>query len=377
MTPDLGGTTAPLGHACFVEPPAIFVRHTAQRQFIGPGTIMLPCGDILMAAPWGRPPTNIEELEATAPVPRLCRSRDNGRTWDDDGLMTMQWSVGGMISDGGISFLRLLDDRLMFTAHRHVRGLHGGGLPVVSYSGDDGVSWSDAAVTGTSEGVWYIMNERTIQTTSGRIIVPASHMPRGTGSFEGDRNIGLCLYSDDGGQSWRQSRRAAMLDDARGMAEPCVARMADGLLMLARTGSGWLYQSRSVDEGETWSDPSPTSLRSPCAPLTLKTLPDKRLIVFYNHAQPLRPGAFFPRTPLCYSVSGDGGEHWDPPVIIDDTGAEARDRQCIYPAACWTPEGMLLLWSVHAADPSGGFGDIGPELRRAGGGKRAIVAYPS
>ena len=363
--------------ARFVVEPAVFVRHTAVRQFIGAGTIRLANGDILMAAPWGRPPTNFDQLAATCPVPRLYRSRDGGRTWQGRGRMAMPWAHPGMISDGGISFLRLQDNRLAFVSHRHVQGLHGGGLPVISFSHDDGTTWTPARLISGPEGVWYVMNDRLIQMKSGRLVVPVSHMPRGQGTYEGDRNLGLCFFSDNGGVTWGRSCRPADLDDARGMAEPCVAEVASGrLLMLARTGSGCVYRSWSDDGGDTWSQPEQTALAAPCSSLTLKTLPDGRLIVFYNHAKPLGPGAFFPRTPLCYAVSADGGRTWGHPVMVDDDGAAACDRQNIYPSVCLTAEGLLVVYSTHAADPGGSFANGGPEGWRIGGGKRCIVAYP-
>ena len=33
---------------------------------------------------------------------------------------------------------------------------------------------------------------------AGRLVVPVSHMPQGLGTYEGDRNLGLCFFSDDG-----------------------------------------------------------------------------------------------------------------------------------------------------------------------------------
>lgn len=287
----------------------------------------------------------------------------------------MHWDLDGMISDGGITFLRLRDGRLAFLAHRHVEGQHGGGLPVISFSGDDGVSWTPARTIGNPEGVWYVMNDRMIQMQDGRIVVPVSHMPEGMGTYEGDRNVGLCFFSDDHGATWRRSTKPASLADARGMAEPCVAEVDGGrLLMLARTGSGCNYASCSEDGGDTWSAPQPTSQTAACSSLTLKKLPDGRLIVFYNHAVPLTPGAFFPRTPLCYAVSPDQGRTWDEPVIVDDDGRERRNRQNIYPSVSFTDEGMLVVYSTHFANPDGGF--AGSYRHDIGGGKRCILAYP-
>ncbi len=361
----------------FIVKPEIFINHTAERDFIGPGTHLLDNGDILMAAPWGRPPTDFDQLAAKFPVPVLYRSTDGGRKWEEKGYMKMSWNLPGMISDGGISFLRLNDGRLAFLAHRHVKGLDGGGLPTMSFSSDDGRNWTPAKLIGDPEGVWYVMNDRLTQMSNGRIVVPVSHMPKGLGSYEGDHNLGLCFFSDDGGKTWKKSQKPADLNDGRGMAEPCVAETGDNqLLMLARTGSGCLYRSLSNDGGDTWSAPEPTSLIAACSPLTLKTLPDDRLIVFYNHAKPLNKGAFFPRTPLVYAVSPDRGKTWNEPVIVDDDGIEIGDKQNIYPSVCFTEEGMLVIWSTHAADPKGSFSNGEKEGWKIGGGKRAILAYP-
>lgn len=362
--------------ARYIAEPQIFVRHTETRSFIGPGTFRLENGDLLMAAPWGRPPANFEQLAATQPVPMLYRSADGGRTWLAQGRMRMEWKLPGMISDGGITFLRLLDGRLAFLAHRHVLGLHGGGLPVIAFSKDEGATWTPARTIGEPEGVWYVMNERMIQLASGRLVVPVSHMPKGAGTYEGDRNLGLCFFSDDGGKSWARSRKPVDLADARGMAEPAVAEVEGRLIMLARTGSGFLYRAWSEDGGDTWSAPEPTELVSACSSLTLKRFPDGGLIVFYNHAAPLGPGAFFPRTPLCYAVSADGGRSWGEPVLVDEAGALLRDRQNIYPGIVFTDEGMVVVYSTHEADPEGSFRGSYSHLCPDCGGKRCILAYP-
>ncbi|MFA6545964.1 MAG: exo-alpha-sialidase [Limisphaerales bacterium] len=360
----------------FVVEPEVFIHHTPERSFIGPGMFVLKSGDVLMAAPWGRPPTNYEQLAAKFPVPMLYRSTDGGRTWKEQGRMKVGWSLPGMVSDGGVSFLRVKDGRLAALLPRHVHGQKGGGLPVITFSNDDGATWTPARLIGESDGSWYVMNDRLIQLRSGRLLVPVAHMPQTPGLREGDKNQSLCFLSDDGGQSWRQSKVPATLDDARGMAEPCVAEVEGGrVLMLARTGSGFHFASRSEDGGDTWSKPEPASLMSPCSSLTLKTLPDGRLIVFYNHAAPIKAGAFFPRTPLCYAVSGDGGKTWSPPVIVDDEGVANKDRQNIYPSACFTKEGMVVMWSTHGADPKGSF--AGQYDASIGGGKRAILAMPT
>ena len=61
---------------------------------------------------------------------------------------------------------------------------------------------------------------------------------------------------------------------------------------------------------------------------------------------------------------------------VDDDGVENIDRQNIYPSICFTGEGMVVVYSTHAADPAGSFGNGGPDGWRIGGGKTCILAYP-
>lgn len=74
-------------------------------------------------------------------------------------------------------------------------------------------------------------------------------------------------------------------------------------------------------------------------------------------------------------MSGDSGKSWSPPVIVDDEGVANKDRQNIYPSACFTKEGMVVMWSTHGADPKGSF--AGQYDANIGGGKRAILALPA
>jgi hypothetical protein len=358
--------------AQFIVSSDVVIHHTPERSFIGPGMLLLGNGDILMAAPWGRPPTNFDQIAAKFPVPMLYRSTDGGRNWNEQGRMKMEWNLTGLISDGGTSFLRLADGRIAVVFNRHVKGLHGGGVPVMAFSADNGQTWTAAKMLIESDDAFYVMNDRLIQLRSGRLVLPVA---RKIGKSEGDRDEALAMLSDDAGATWRLSRGTARLDAPRGMAEPCVAELSDGrVLMMARTGLGSHHVALSTDGGETWSKPEATTLESACSSLTLKTLPDGRLIVFYNHATPIKAGAFFPRAPLCHAVSGDGGTTWSAPVIVDDEGVADKDRQNIYPSACFTKEGMVVMWSTHGADPKGSFG--GQYDANIGGGKRAILAMP-
>jgi hypothetical protein len=112
-------------------------------------------------------------------------------------------------------------------------------------------------------------------------------------------------------------------------------------------------------------EPQPTTLTAACSPLTLKRMPDGRLIVLYNHAQPTEPEGFFPRTPLVYAVSSNEGRTWGQPVVIDDE----PQRQHIYPSICFLDEGILVVYSTHFSNNT--FGSTAKQ-KLIGGGKRCV-----
>lgn len=368
-TPDLATL-----RARFILPPELLFPHTADRAFIGPALLRQADGTLLLAAPRGRPPVDFRQLSERLPLPMVYRSADEGRTWTESGRFAMEWTLDGTPSDGGLTFLRLRDGRIATLFHHHLN--HGGGMPAITFSTDDGRTWSPARLLLPSDDVFYVMNDRLIQLRSGRLLVPVSHK---LGQWEGDIDENLCILSDDAGATWRFSRGRLTLGHARGLAEPAVVELPSGqLLLLARTGAGSHHAAWSDDGGETWTDPQPTSLTAACSPLTLHRLPDGRLIVFYNHARPLADGAFFPRNPLTYAVSADGGRCWSPPVIIDDeglTGLPGHSLQHIYPGVCFLLAGILVVYSTHYASLDGSFSQ--PEgAWRTGGGMRCMLAYP-
>lgn len=368
----------PYARAEWLVPPAVIVSHELERVFIGPGTTQLPGGDILMLAPWGSAPALFEELRGVYPPPPFYRSSDRGRTWRRGERIPLEWKLTGTINNGGMSFLRLRDGRLALVGHRYVPDNKGGGLPFISFSSDQGATWTPARLVGrevAADDPWYIMNDRLVQLRSGRLLVPVAHAVRDSGP-EGDLAESGCFYSDDAGATWRLSSLVRPKGALRGMAEPCAAELPDGrILLLARSGTGYLVAAFSSDDGATWSEPHNTTLLSPCTSLTLKTLPDGRVIVFYNHVKEDGPGSLFPRCPLVYAVSVDG-EHWGPPVIVDDEGWDPvqPSRENIYPSICFLNEGMLVVWSSHFSTAGKMRRSI--EKNLVGGGKRGVLQYP-
>lgn len=179
--------------------------------------------------------------------------------------------------------------------------------------------WIESPDGGT---VWTVTEGRLIAPQPMRCIVKGS----GRGGFAftwlhdlGDGKLGAALYgyyaddvkyrtvwaeSVDRGLTWRITATIAY-DPAigsEGYCEPSVARTANGdLLCVMRVGSNEpLRQSRSVDNGGTWSEPIVLPGPDPelaCSVLpALRALPDGKLVLSYGR----------PNTSLLLSADGSG-----------------------------------------------------------------------
>ena len=363
--------------AQFIEEPSLLAKHTADSEFIGPATYYMGDNTVLLTVAGGRFLVSSDGGQSPEANVRKFVSRNGGRTWHFSGTLDIE-RIGDQPA-GVSTILRLQDGRLAYLCAQSIPANYGGAFYTLHISDDEGENIQERYEVGGRDSVYYVMNDRLIQMSTGRLILPTSCMPPMEKTYEGHINVALCFHSDDG-KTWERSSQWSEIPGGgndRGLQEACAIEVAGGrLMMLARTGMGSLYQAWSSDGGETWSPPEPTTLVSACSSLTLKRIPDGRLVAVYNHTKPLQPGTFFPRTPLVYATSEDDGQSWSEPFCIDAEGVEDGDRQHVYPSVCPMDEGMLLVYSTHAADPKGTFSNGGREGWRVGGGKSCILAYP-
>jgi sialidase-1 len=349
-----------LKRAEFIREPGLIIRHTHEWDFIGPDVIDMRTGEWWMFTHWGRNPTNFVSNEEKKEDPYVILiSRDEGKTWTDKVHLSMEKNFDGFISDGGTSLLRWENGSVVYIVHRH-GALYGGtgshGIPVIAITNDSGKNWSKLCPIDNIEDECYVMNQRLIQLSSGRLVLPVSFRDPDI-SHEaylegGSPSIGRCYISDDNGHNFRLAAGIVRQKTQRGVQEPCVAEIGENnLIMLFRSGRGCHQICFSEDGGETWSEPNSTTLTAACSPLTLTTMPDTRLLVVYNHATPLFEECYYPRNPLVYAISEDKGTSWSEPVIIDDTPG----LQFIYPCVKYTREGMLVVYSAHYDHGDGSF----------------------
>ena len=142
----------------------------------------------------------------------------------------------------------------------------------------------------------------------------------------------IVYFSDDKGASWQRTTRplqANMTHDLvggeHGFWETALVELSTPghLLMLGRTCSGWLAESRSTDFGKTWTVPAHNKqLPHPLAPPNLARLPGGALLLLTEpHLLPEAGGLLGTRYVLAAQVSHDEGRSWGGYRELQYTGA--------------------------------------------------------
>ena len=222
--------------------------------------------------------------------------------------------------------------------------------PLMSISTDEGATWSAPKQVLEAPGYFVLNNDRVVQTSSGRIIIPLGfHRSSGTldeQSSWDSRAIALWIYSDDEGATWKEARNwwSLPVASASGLQEPGLVQLADGSLFAwCRTDQRFQYSFTSRDDGLTWSAPQPTTLSSPNSPASIKRLPNSdTLMVIYNDHSGRVPAPTTPtqRAPLVAAFSTDGAKTWVAPQVIED---DLTGWFC-YTAIHYTDDSVLLAY---------------------------------
>ena len=277
-------------------------------------------------------------------------STDGGATWSDPETVVPNPALNVM----SVSLLRLADGRIAFLylVKSEVPG-HPEFVdcrPWIRFSSDEAASWSEPVeIAGIPPAYLVVNNDRLIQLSNGRLVVPAAWHPYRTGG-KVDPASAFFLLSDDGGISWRRS--ATILHPPAwlrsGFQEPGTVELADGRIMAwSRTDSGCQWKCFSADGGETWSEMIPApEFKSPNSPLSVKRDPATgELWAVWNDHAPERAVHFeawrngMGRTPLVLARSCDEGATWRDHTVLES----APDHGYAYIAMLFPGDGKLLL----------------------------------
>ncbi|NDF00396.1 MAG: exo-alpha-sialidase, partial [Verrucomicrobia bacterium] len=204
---------------------------------------------------------------------RQIRSRDGGKTWS---------TPETVFSDAKrslfqISFARLANGDLGLTHTSLANGRDA--FKVFRRSTDDGKTWSGPLKISDDSheyttGPW----DKLYVLASGRVIALLHCNLKPDAKKQGGPLGAYTVYSDDHGKSWTRSPGNAVLHvpdnplkkHEWGFWEPSLVEHAPGkLLMLGRTTTGWLWESRSEDNGSTWNQPVQSTVPNPVAPPVL------------------------------------------------------------------------------------------------------------
>lgn len=197
-------------------------------------------------------------------------SDDGGNTWTVNDKLEVENEGGRNVIS--VTTRRLTDGRvvmfyLVTESSEDCR-------PFMRVRNTDG-SWGPRECLLTDPAYNIVNNDRVIQLSSGRLLVPvACHDYLGKSQYDYNENAHtFCLISDDGGKSWRESQ---YVEPTEGIVyqEPGVCELSDGrILMNIRTNGGAQYFTYSEDGGQTWGKAFKSCLDSPLSPTLIKRIP--------------------------------------------------------------------------------------------------------
>ena len=249
------------------------------------------------------------------------QSDDGGMTWTEEDKVILANEGGFNVMS--VSLLRLPNDEiaLFYMRKNSLEDCR----PVMRVSRDEAQTWSEPVEIITDVVGYYVLNnDRIVQTSSGRLLCPVALHNLAEYDEPDWEGILMCYFSDNSGQTWQRSVSTlkGVHDDGSRvlLQEPGVIELRDGRIMMwARTKSGSQYLSWSSDDGDTWTSPVPSSIRSPQSPASIERIPggDALMMVWNDHAE-IMGEALAWRTPLAVALSFDEGKTWEPSRLLED-----------------------------------------------------------
>ena len=211
-------------------------------------------------------------------------------------------------------------------------------------STDGGKSFGPMTFLTSDDRYYCLCNDSALQLSSGHLLLPftVNLSPTGTPA----RLEAGCLYSDDGGASWRSSN--TVFAPESGAMEPKVVELKDSRLwMLLRTDQGTLYQAYSENGGKRWSGTESSGIAAPQAPFVLQRIPTTGdIILIRNPTVDLEHHHQGMRSPLTCTISTDEGTSWQHSTEIESD----RSLAYSYASLSFFDDATVLSFYVELLD---------------------------
>jgi predicted neuraminidase len=188
-------------------------------------------------------------------------------------------------------------------------------------SQDNGQTWT--APERLPEGILGPIKNKPLQLPDGPLLSGSStELPGWRVHFE---------WSSDQAQTWK---RTAAIDNGEkfGIIQPTLFLLRDGTVVAyCRSRQGQIVQTRSQDQGQSWSQLETLELPNPNSGIDGVTMADGRHALVYNHTSQ-------GRTPLNLALAADDGMNWQPALEL-----EREPGEYSYPAIIQTRDGLLHI----------------------------------
>jgi sialidase-1 len=267
------------------------------------------------------------------------RSPDGGRSWSEAKVVVEN---EGRKNVAAVSMLQLAPDRLLLFYQR--QDSPQSCILCARASTDGGKGFGPATFLTSDEHYYCLCNDSALVLSSGRLLLPFTVDLSATGTPA--RLEAGCLYSDDGGTSWRSSN--TVFAPESGAMEPKVVELKDGRFwMLLRTDQGTLYQSYSENGGERWSGTESSGIAAPQAPFVLQRIPTTGdIILIRNPTVDLEHHHQGMRSPLTCTISTDEGKSWEYSTELEPD----RSLAYSYASLSFFGEAAVLSYYVELLD---------------------------
>jgi photosystem II stability/assembly factor-like uncharacterized protein len=287
----------------------------------------------------------------------MAESTDGGKTWSKDRKLPVGTATRNIMQSAFVP----VKGRLMLAFSVRMREGHTS-IKFAIDSSDGGRTWTERRKLFDAGGA----NDRAVRLSTGRILMPSHRRTSKLIGKDKDAEV-LVARSDDEGRTWQMTEpiphiaheMETRVEAPRSIIvhEPTIAECPDrSLLMIARSTVGVFYESRSIDAGETWSQFTPTTIKTFAAPPYMRRLQDGRLALLWNPlagkngiaaaekaAAAVQPFPLGRRERLALMTSDDGGKTWSEPRTVVEDG---RYGYC-YPCVLEQKDGSLMIFCAR------------------------------